>query len=85
MTTAENIIKELMQALDKHTTNYNLLKDTDSIYILEVYYSDIEGHTTDTIKFIVDPSISLIVELDDDEEQTGAVFTVDGFITYVFS
>lgn len=86
MTTAENTIKALIQALGNHTMEYSLSEDTEGVYTLEVYYSDIEDYTTDTIKFIVDPSISSpIIELDDDEERTGTTFTVDEFVTYVFS
>lgn len=86
MEKTEHIIDELIQALNNHITDYNLTEDSDCIYTLDVHYSDSEEYPMDTIKFIVEPfKSSLLIELDDDEEPTGAVFTVDEFVTYVFS
>ncbi|MDT9683313.1 hypothetical protein RND61_14705 [Streptomyces sp. TRM76323] len=82
MTTAENTIKALIQALDKHTTNYNLTEDTEGIYTLEATYSE-RGYSVGTLKFKLEDS--RIIELDDDEEPTGYTYNVDGFVAYIFS
>lgn len=81
MTTAENTIKELISALDKHTTNYNLTEDTEGIYTLET----LAPEAYEELKFIIkEHSSQPIRTLDYDgvEEHT---LTVDDFVTYVFS
>ena len=82
MTNTESTIQELMKALDKHTTDYNLTEDTEGIYTLEATYAE-RGYSVGTLKFKLEDS--RIIELDDDEEPTGYNYNVDGFVAYVFS
>jgi len=80
MNKTEKLIKELINMLDNHTTDYYLTEDTDNIFTLSLSYYD-------EVKFIINPSKQhSIVELDrEDEEPTTSTFTVDEFVTYVFS
>lgn len=80
MNKTQKLIKELINTLNNHTTDYYLTEDADNIYTLALF-------AYDEVKFIVDPSRAFpIIELDrEDEEPTTSTFTISGFVKYVFS